>query len=170
LEKKNKTVKTFYVLLSILLMVLYLDCSSGQALNSDSILGRWRDVSGKVEIEIYKKKEKYHGKILWLKESNYRENDSKGMAGKPRIDRENPNPSLRNRPLLNMDLFWDCVFTEHKKWENGLLYDPLKGNTYRCSISMDTPDKLRVRGYIGVEIMGRTILLKKFHRESEPGL
>lgn len=131
------------------------------AAGQDGILGRWRDVSGSVEVEIYKKKDKYHGKIVWLKEPNYRDNDRKGMAGKPRVDRENPDPSMRTRPLIEMDLFWDCVYTENNRWENGMLYDPLKGRSYRCSITMDKPERLRVRGFTGVELLGKTIFFKR---------
>ncbi len=161
MEKKNETVRTLFVFLSGLLLLLHIDCSLSHALNRDALLGRWRNISGTVEIEVYKNKDKYHGRILWLKEPNYRENDRKGMAGKPRTDRDNPDPALRNRPLLNMDLFWDCVFTENQQWENGFLYDPLKGKTYRCIISMYTPNRLRVRGYIGEDILGRTMFFKR---------
>jgi uncharacterized protein (DUF2147 family) len=143
------------------MLFLYLACFFSYAWDQDAIIGKWRDVKGTVEVEIYKNKEKYHGKIVWLKEPSYRENDCRGMAGKPKIDRENPDPALRNRPLLNMDLILGCVFTKNQRWEKGLLYDPLKGRTYQCSISMDTPDRLMVRGYIGAEILGRTIFLKR---------
>jgi len=160
LERKNKATKTIFLLL-LSMLLLHLDCSFCHAWNQDAIIGKWRDLRGTFEIEVYKNKEKYHGKILWLKEPNYRENDRKGMAGKPKIDRDNPDLALRNRPLLNMDLFWGCVFTENQRWEKGLFYDPLKGKTYQCSISMDTPEWLRVRGYIGTEILGMTMFLKR---------
>ncbi len=143
------------------LLLLHPICSLCHAWNQEAIIGKWRDVKGTIEIEIYRNNEKYHGRIMWLKEPNYRENDRKGMAGKPKIDRENPDPALRKRPLLNMDLFWGCVFSENQRWERGLLYDPLKGKTYQCSISMDTPDWLRVRGYIGAEILSMTMFLKR---------
>lgn len=149
--------------LAFLLGLLILDFTGPKcfAAGQDEILGRWRDVSGSVEVEIYKKKDKYHGKIVWLKEPNYRDNDRKGMAGKPRVDRENPDPSMRTRSLIEMDLFRDCVYTENNRWENGVLYDPLKGRSYRCSITMDKPERLRVRGFTGVELLGKTIFLKR---------
>jgi hypothetical protein len=115
-ENKIKTVKMIFLYLTSLL-IPQLPCSSCYALNQDAILGKWQDISGKVEIEVYKNADKYHGRILWLREPNYRENDHKGMAGKPRIDRENPDLAMRNRPLLNMDLFWDCIFTENQRWK-----------------------------------------------------
>jgi len=160
LGRKSKTSKTMFLFLSSMLL-LQTVCSFCYAWDHDAIIGKWRDVRGTFEIEIYKNNEKYHGRILWLKEPNYRENDRKGMAGKPKIDRENPDSTLQNRPLLNMDMFWDCVFSENQRWEKGLLYDHLKGKTYQCSISMDTPYWLTIRGYIGAEILGKTIFLKR---------
>jgi uncharacterized protein (DUF2147 family) len=148
------------LILSILLLP-YLDCSFCHAWNQDAIIGKWRDLRGTIEIEIYKNIDKYHAKIIWMKEPNYRENDHKGMAGKPKIDRENPDPSLRNRPLLNMDLLWGCVFKDSHHWGKGTLYDPLKGKTYQCSISMDKPDWLMIRGYSEAEILCKTMLLKR---------
>jgi len=160
LKRKNKTGKKMLLFLSILLLP-YLDCSFCHAWNQDAIIGKWRDLRDTIEIEVYKNMDTYHGRIVWLKEPNYRENDHKGMAGKPKIDRENPDSTLRKRPLLNMDMFWDCAFTENQRWEKGLLYDPLKGRTYQCSISMDTPGWLTIRGYIGAETLGKTIFLKR---------
>ena len=42
------------------------------------------------------------------------------------------------------------------KWENGTIYDPKSGNTYSCTMELDGPDKLKVRGYIGISLIGRT--------------
>lgn len=160
MKRKIKTGKTLFLFLATLLY-LHLACPFSHAWNEDAIIGKWRDLRGTLEIEIYKSNEKYHGKILWLKERNNRGNGGNGTPGKGMIDHENPDPALRNRPLLNTDLFWGCIFTENQRWEKGLLYDPLKGKTYQCSISMDAPDWLRIRGYVGADILGRTMFFKR---------
>jgi uncharacterized protein (DUF2147 family) len=49
-------------------------------------------------------------------------------------------------------------------WGKGLLYDPLKGKTYQCSISMDKLGWLRMRGYYNAEILGMTIFFKRVER------
>ncbi len=56
-------------------------CSFCHAWNQEAIIGKWRDVKGTIEIEAYRNNEKYHERILWLNEPNYRENDRKGIAG-----------------------------------------------------------------------------------------
>jgi uncharacterized protein (DUF2147 family) len=161
LEKNNKIARLTRVLPAALMMLLAGAPALAAVMDADTILGRWRDASGRVEIEIYKDSGKYHGKIVWLKEPNYRENDRRGMGGKPRIDRDNPDPALRIRPLMHMDLIRGCVFSDNGRWEKGALYDPLRGRTYGCSISMDGTGKLNVRGYIGLELLGRTMILKR---------
>jgi uncharacterized protein (DUF2147 family) len=162
-ERKDKTVKTIFLFLAglFLLLFLHLDSSFGHASNQDAIIGKWRNLVGTVEIEVYKNNDKYHGKILWLKDRNYRGNDPKGIAGKPRMNHENPDPALKNKLLINSDLFGDCVFTENQHWEKGFLYDHLNGKKYECSISMYAPDRLKVRGYIGPEILGTTMFFKR---------
>ena len=47
-----------------------------------------------------------------------------------------------------------------------LIIDAVKGKTYQCSISMDKPDRIKVRGYVGIEILGRTMFLKRIKNEA----
>ena len=63
------------------LLLLHPICSLCHAWNQEAIIGKWRDVKGTIEIEAYRNNEKYHERILWLNEPNYRENDRKGIAG-----------------------------------------------------------------------------------------
>jgi hypothetical protein len=63
------------------------------------------------------------------------------MSGKSRIDGENLDPALRNRPLVTMDMVWGGVFTENQRSGKGLLSGPLKGKTYQCRISKDAPER-----------------------------
>jgi uncharacterized protein (DUF2147 family) len=45
---------------------------------------------------------------------------------------------------------------KNKSWENGEIYDPESGKTYSCNMKMETADKLNIRGYIGISLIGRT--------------
>ncbi len=42
------------------------------------------------------------------------------------------------------------------EWSGGTITDPKNGRTYRCKMSMDGPNRLRVRGFIGFSLLGRT--------------
>ncbi|MCH8030951.1 MAG: DUF2147 domain-containing protein [Bacteroidetes bacterium] len=42
------------------------------------------------------------------------------------------------------------------EWSGGTIIDPKNGRTYRCKMELDGPNRLRVRGYIGISLLGRT--------------
>jgi uncharacterized protein (DUF2147 family) len=41
-------------------------------------------------------------------------------------------------------------------WSGGTIYDPDTGNTYRCKLTLRSPDVIDLRGYIGISLFGRT--------------
>jgi len=41
-------------------------------------------------------------------------------------------------------------------WGNGCIYDPASGSTYTCLLTLDGDDRLRLRGYVGLPLLGRT--------------
>ena len=145
--------KIFMVLpLEILLML----CSTAIAQNPEGLVGKWWNEERDAQIEIYPGEGKFCGKILWLKESNFPDNDSKGMSGKPKIDRENPDASKRERPLLGMNIVWGFTPSGENLWEGGFIYNPRDGKTYKCKLTLENPDRLKVRGFIGVSLIGKT--------------
>ena len=72
------------------------------------------------------------------------------------VDEKNPDPQLRSRKLLGLELFSGFEFDGDDRWINGRIYDPNSGKTYRCIITIKDRDTLRVRGYIGISLIGRT--------------
>ncbi|MDN5869669.1 MAG: DUF2147 domain-containing protein [Nitrococcus sp.] len=44
----------------------------------------------------------YSGHVVWLKEPLFPADDRKGMAGKPKVDRLNPDSALRSRPIIGL--------------------------------------------------------------------
>ena len=128
---------------------------------ADVILGTWNtyDDQGKVEsrVEIYKEKDTYSGRIVSLTEPNWPAGDDQGMAGKPKNDRYNPDPALRSRPIAGLRFMHDFTYNPGKNiWENGRIYDPGCGKTYKCKMTLASQDRLDVRGYIGISLLGRT--------------
>ena len=117
------------------------------AQKADDIIGVWLDEEKEGKIEIYKKGDTYYGKIIWLKEP--REN------GKPIVDSENPQAELRNRPILGLVILSDLVF-DGEEWEDGEIYDPNTGDTYSCYVALESQNRLKLRGYIGFSLVGRS--------------
>ena len=123
----------------------------------DEILGTWHTTDDKSIVEIYKKKDAYFAKILSLKEPNWPKNDEKGMGGKPKNDRNNPKPELRNRAIVGMEFMNDFTYAGKKRWTDGKIYDPEVGKTYSCKMTLVSDKKLEVRGYVGFSLLGRTV-------------
>jgi uncharacterized protein (DUF2147 family) len=144
--------------IGVLIGAVMLLCLPGRlfAQNPDAILGKWLNMKGTAHVEIYKADGKYLGKIVWLKEPVYPADDRKGMAGKTKVDRENPDPARRTQPLLNIVLLRNFDFSSGVLWEHGLIYDPENGKDYRCKMRLTSPDVLNVRGFIGISLIGRT--------------
>ncbi len=119
------------------------------------ILGIWKTTMGESKVEIFICGEKFCGKIIWLKNPIYTDSND-GQIGTPIIDRKNPDPALRSRPLIGLRILEGFTAEECNTWENGTCYDPKSGNTYRGKIHLSAPDRLELRGYIGIPLFGRT--------------
>ena len=150
-------VKSVYRFLGCLLVTLFLAriaCAADN--NADAILGLWGTAGGKSHVEITVDHNVYQGRIVWLKQPDYPADDSKGMAGKPKVDRENPNPTLRSRPIIGLQLVTGFRYDGDNVWSDGHIYDPESGKTYSCKMTLMPDGSLRVRGYIGISLFGRT--------------
>ncbi|WP_316765490.1 DUF2147 domain-containing protein [Pedobacter frigiditerrae] len=135
------------------LFLLFASTLSVFAQKKDDILGKWLNSSGEGQIEIFKKGEKYFGKLIWIKDPN----DEKG---KPKLDVKNPNANLRTKPILGLEIVKDFVF-EDEKWTDGKVYDPKTGKSYSGNMSLENPNQLNMRGYVGISLIGRTEVWKK---------
>ena len=71
-------------------------------------------------------------------------------------DELNPDPELRERPLLGLTIMEGFTPAGEGKWKNGKIYDPNSGKTYKCKLTLVDSDTLNLRGYIGVSLLGRT--------------
>lgn len=115
-----------------------------------SPVGRWKtvdDVTGKVKSVVAIRE--VHGKLYGRIEKVY--------------DPPVPDPrciqctgNLKDHPVIGLQVLWG-LRKAGNRWTDGHILDPESGNTYHCSIALeDGGTKLRVRGYIGVSLLGRT--------------
>lgn len=116
-----------------------------------SPLGRWYAEGGAAQVDVESCGDGICARIVWLR-SPFDEN------GCELTDRSNPDVSLRGRPLVGLQILESLtpVADAADTWAGGSIYDPTSGRTYRCTMRLDGPDRLRVRGYFGIELLGRT--------------
>ncbi|MCX6155356.1 MAG: DUF2147 domain-containing protein [Candidatus Kapabacteria bacterium] len=117
------------------------------AQNSDLIIGKWKTNDGTAQIQIYKAANgTFQGKIIVAKPK-----DPKAAM----VDEKNPNPSLRNQPIIGLVLLRDFRF-DGEIWKDGNIYDPNNGKDYSCKMWLENTNTLSIRGYIGFSLFGRT--------------
>ena len=62
----------------------------------------------------------------------------------------------KDQPILGMTII-DVIKKTDDGWDGGHILDPENGKTYRCKMHVeDGGQKLVVRGYIGVSLLGRS--------------
>ncbi|MEM0996459.1 MAG: DUF2147 domain-containing protein [Bacteroidota bacterium] len=104
---------------------------------ADKILGTWANEEGTSHLKIYQNGNRYHAKIVWLAEPN----DRQGHAKK---DVNNPNSSLRNRPVLGLDVITGLRY-EEGRWVSGTLYAPRKGKTVNCNVYLKADGSIKLK-------------------------
>jgi uncharacterized protein (DUF2147 family) len=141
--------------ISTWLTVLLLTATTAFGAGMSDILGIWKTERDESKVEIFMCREKICGKIIWLKNPIYTDSRD-GKVGTPVIDRKNPDPALKNRPVLGLQILEGFTAEGSNNWGNGTCYDPKSGKTYRGKIHLAAPGRLELRGYIGIPLFGRT--------------
>jgi len=141
-------------LVSIALLIFYSSLQAEYAAND--ILGIWITAKGKAHVEISQDQAGYVGHIIWLKEPFFPDDDDRGMAREPKIDRENPDLDRQQDPIVGLRIMNGFSYAGNGEWKDGYIYDPEKGKTYKCKIRLTADGALKVRGYIGFSLFGRT--------------
>ena len=132
------------ILFSAILMLAPLAAAFAQ-----DVVGRWKLEDGTAIVEVYKSGDVFNGKIVWLQ--NPTEAD-----GSPAVDNNNPDPKLRKRQLIGLNMLSNLKKTG-TEYSGGSIYDPGNGKTYNCSMKVEG-DVLKVRGSLDKRgLLGRTM-------------
>lgn len=131
-------------LTSTLFFILFLQIGFSQ-----TVIGKWKtidDITGKEKgiVEIYEKNGKFYFKIIEIFEAQHKNRRCEKCSGED-----------KDKPYLGL-----VIIKGLKKcgdiYEGGKVLDQKIGKTYRCKIYLEGKDKLIVRGYIGIPLIGRS--------------
>ncbi len=111
------------------------------------VFGVWLTTNGEAAIEVQPCGANACGRLVW-----YLEKRTGPDAG---LDSKNPSPEQRSRRLCGITMLGGFRPTA-TGWENGWVYDPESGNTYSGTMEPDSSGHLRLRGYVGIPLFGRT--------------
>lgn len=136
---------------SLLLMAFAMFLGVKSYAQADQILGIWLTAEGNSQVEITKAPNgQFVGRIVWMEEPL-------DEQGRPKVDKDNPNASLRTRPLQNLMILQGFTFNANRReWSGGTIYDPKEGKTYDAVMRLDGNNKLILRGFVmGMRMLGR---------------
>ncbi len=86
-----------------------------------------------------------------------------GPSTPEKTDSNNPNPQLQKKSLCGLEIGSNFTPVDAGQAKDGHLYDPKSGKEYKGSMEA-SGDTLKLRGYIGISLLGRTEI---WHRTSE---
>ena len=116
---------------------------AGRALADASPVGTWYTSGKSAKVRIAPCGQKLCGTITWI--------DTRDGAPASSIkDEANPNPALRNRPIVGLVMMRDFSPAGPGRWTGGKIYDPNSGRTYDSKMSLSANGGLRVEGCVTV--------------------
>ena len=122
--------------------------------NADAILGKWITTTGTCIVEVYKQKAEYKAKVIWFTDGKKQMKDY--------IDEKNPDPSLRNRKLLGMDVMHGLYYdTDENEWVDGHIYDATSGKEWDSVVWLTDDHLLKVKGYWMFKFISETKTFKR---------
>ena len=136
-------------LASVLLLALFL-CSATLQAQTSPFVGDWRVPSGTI-VRIDPCPSGFCMRIVFI-----------SPKADSTLDIHNPDATLRARSLCNLELGSRFHASDATHASGGTIYDPKSGNTYRGTMVVDG-DTLRLRGYIGISLFGRTEIWHRVH-------
>ena len=90
------------------------------------------------------------GRIYWLKKPL-------AAGGQPKRDQHNPDAALRDRPLCGLRILTGFRRSKESTWSAGHIYNPNDGRTFSSTMHLEHDGSLRVRGYVGFSLFGKTV-------------
>jgi uncharacterized protein (DUF2147 family) len=148
----NFPLRRLFTIFVVSMAILPLSARAESSAPSNSPLGRWMtidDLTGKAKsiVLIWEQNGKLFGKVQRLVNP----------------DPQNPNPQCKDcsgaqkdKPVVGLQIMQDLQ-KDGEGWSGGTILDPSTGKIYKCLISvLDGGAKLKVRGFIGVSLLGRT--------------
>ncbi len=135
--------------MKLFLSLVFIVSFSIRSLLAQDVFGKWKtmdDNTGEALsiVEIYEKNGKVYGKIVDILNPEEKEDICEKCKG----DR-------KNKPIMGMVII-NGLTKDDDEYNGGKILDPDNGKEYKCYITLEEPDKLKLRGYIGFSLMGRT--------------
>jgi uncharacterized protein (DUF2147 family) len=119
-------------------------------------------IDNKVAVQIFDCGNLLCGRVVWLL-------IPRNSRGQLVLDKKNPDPLLRQRPLCGLTIFWGLRPSGPGRWTDGWFYNPDDGKTYKISAELKSADTIEARIYLGIPLFGRTKMLYRVPHGTSKG-
>lgn len=123
---------------------------------SPSPVGQWRTIDDETSepraiVEIYEEDGSLYGRIVEiLKARDEAPRNDEGQIICTACEGEK-----ENQPVEGLVIIEDME-QDGSRWSGGTILDPENGKAYKARMELEGEDRLKVRGYIGLPLLGRT--------------
>ncbi|BDB53148.1 DUF2147 domain-containing protein [Flavobacterium ammonificans] len=119
------------------------------SMHSQSVIGKWKtidDETGEAKsiVEVYSKSGKIYAKVVEILDLEHKNSVCKKCSGED-----------KNKSILGLTII-KGLSKDGSEYNSGEILDPKNGKLYKCALSLESKDKLKIRGYIGFSLLGRT--------------
>lgn len=135
-----------------LVIMLALMMSAAFAQDAQKIAGIWWNEEKTSKVEVREENGKFYGTVISIIKEKW-------VNGEPEKDNENPDPKLRSRSRVGIQILNGIKYNAaDKEWQGGTIYDPKNGKTYDCYAWFEgDPNILKLKGYVvGIKWLGRS--------------
>ncbi|MCL4764890.1 MAG: DUF2147 domain-containing protein [Hyphomicrobiaceae bacterium] len=162
-EPRRPCERRFTIRAAALLVLMSAACTGAEAQTAapkrsapqpPSPVGVWYDDTGNGAVEIAPCGARLCGRIFWLK-------DPVTKGGQVVTDALNPDPLQRQRPVCGLQVIGDLEVQTNGAWDKGWIYDPKEGKSYDVEIRLRAPDRLQVKGYLGVKFLSESFIWQR---------
>jgi uncharacterized protein (DUF2147 family) len=114
-----------------------------------AVQGNWLTEPKDGIIQITRNGEIYEGRIIGGNEPG-------------KLDANSPDLAKRTLTLRGQLIIHDMKYDGDGEWSGGTIYDPKSGSTYKCKLQLRSDGTLKVRGYIGFSLIGKTQIWTRY--------
>jgi uncharacterized protein (DUF2147 family) len=126
-------------------------------INANRICGKWQSSESNLIVEVYPYKNTFKAKMVY-----FTGGVTKAKPMETITDVKNPDPALRSRKVLGLDVVENLTYNAGSNtWEGGKIYEVQSGKYWSAAATIDKTGLLKVKGYWKVKLLGKTMTFKR---------
>lgn len=129
--------------------------SKPQRVPGDELLGEWWTEGNEGRIQF----------------ARYRDGTYRGTTvccEKGTKDVNNPKPELRSRSTVGIVIIWGLKYDGDGEFSGGHVYNPRDGKTYGMNVEILDKDTIKIRGFLGISLLGQSQVWKRAKKGEKP--